>query len=199
MGKWVSQLVTWTVIFCGLFSKVHGQALLSLPFGLHWGDSPEKLITWATAQTMNVSISLSADQPTLRVLKIIPAKGHLPDSKASAMEGRFLSGKLYEVTVHYADTSEAVEQTEVHFETLRRSLTQEGGPLLTNQQRRTVEDQFVTRTQSFHREPVKGLFLLLAYTEVEDLLRKSKSAEYSVLYRNDNYKNEILAELKKDS
>jgi hypothetical protein len=199
MSKWVSQLAIWTAILCGLSAQVYGQALLSLPFGLHWGDSPEKLITWATAQAMNVNISLPADQPTLRVLKITPAKGRLPDSKASAMEGRFLSGKLYEVTVHYADSTEAVEQTEVHFETLRRSLAREGGPLLTNQQRRTVEDQFVTRIQSFHRESIKGLFLLLAYTEVEDLLRKSKSAEYSVLYRNDNYRNEILAELKKDS
>jgi hypothetical protein len=59
-----------------------------------------------------------------------------------------------------------------------------------------VEDQFVTRTQSFHREPVKGLFLLLAFTEVEDLLRKSKDARFSLIYRNDNFRKELETELK---
>jgi hypothetical protein len=71
----------------------------------------------------------------------------------------------------------------------------EYGPLLTNQQQRTVDDQFVTRTQSFHREPVKGLFLLLAFTEVEDLPRKTKVARFSMIYRNDNYRNQLETEL----
>ena len=32
-------------------------------------------------------------------------------------------------------------------------------------------------------------------TEVEDLLRKSKDARFSLIYRNDNYRKELLAEL----
>jgi hypothetical protein len=40
------------------------------------------------------------------------------------------------------------------------------------------------------------LFLLLAFTEVEDLLRKSKVARFSLAYRNENFRNEILRELK---
>jgi hypothetical protein len=55
----------------------------------------------------------------------------------------------------------------------------------------------VTRTQSFHREPVKGLFLLLAFTEVEDLLRKSKDARFSLIYRNDNFRKELEAGVEK--
>jgi hypothetical protein len=35
------------------------------------------------------------------------------------------------------------------------------------------------------------LFLLLAYTEVEDLLRKTKSSRFSLIYRNDNYRKEL--------
>jgi hypothetical protein len=83
---------------------------------------------------------------------------------------------------------------EARFEELRKQLTREHGTLLPNRQQRTVEDQFATRTQSFHREPVKGLFLLLAYTEVEDLLRKSKDARFSLIYRNDNFRNELEKE-----
>jgi hypothetical protein len=48
---------------------------------------------------------------------------------------------------------------------------------------------------SFHREPVQGLFLLLAFTEVEDLLRESKEARFSLIYRNENFKNEVQKEL----
>lgn len=133
----------------------------------------------------------------MRVLRIEPRTGFLPDTKAGAVEGRFLGGRLYEITVHYFDKEASADVMETRFEELRKQVTREHGPLLANQQRRTVEDQFVTRTQSFHREPVKGLFLLLAYTEVEDLLRKSKDARFSLIYRNDNFRKELEAELAK--
>lgn len=115
----------------------------------------------------------------------------LPDSPASAVEGKFLNGGLYEVTVHYADAAASAEIMEGRFEKLRTQITLEQGPLLANQQRRLVEEQFVTRTQSFHREPVRGVFLLIAWTEVEDLLRKTKEARFSLIYRNDNFKDEL--------
>ena len=171
--------------------------MLGPPFGLHWGDSPEKLIAWAGRHALDVTISLPGDQPGLRVLRIEPRQGFLPETKAGAVEGRFLGGKLYELTVHYFDREASADLMETRFEELRKQVVAENGPLLTNQQQRVVEDQFVTRTQSFHREPVKGLFLLLAYTEVEDLLRKSRDARFSLIYRNDNYRKELADALKK--
>jgi hypothetical protein len=155
------------------------------------------LITWASKHSLDVNISLPGDQPALRVLKIEPKKGFLPDSLAAAVEGRFLSGRLYELTVHYFDPEASSDLMQTRFNALRRQITQEHGALLTNQQQRAVDDQFVTRTQSFHREAVKGLFLLLAFSEVEDLLRKSKVARFSLIYRNDNFRNELLMEMKK--
>jgi hypothetical protein len=38
---------------------------------------------------------------------------------------------------------------------------------------------------------VKGLFLLLAYTAVEDQLRKTSEATFSLLYRNDNLRQDL--------
>jgi hypothetical protein len=172
------------------------QAILNPPFGLRWGDSPEKLIVWASRHSLDLTISLPGDQPGMRVLKIQPRKGFLPETKAGAVEGRFLGGRLYELTIHYFDADAPAAVMETRFEELRKQVTREHGALLANQQQRSVEDQFVTRTQSFHREPVKGLFLLLAYTEVEDLLRKSKDARFSLIYRNDNFRKELEAELK---
>lgn len=178
-------------------ASARAQAILEPPFGIHWGDSPEKLINWASRHSLDVTISLPGDQPGLRVVKIEPRKGLLPETKAGAVEGRFLGGKLFEMTVHYFDKEASADVMESRFEELRKQVALEHGALMANQQQRSVEDQFVTRTQSFHREPVKGLFLLLAFTEVEDLLRKSKDARFSLIYRNDNFRRELEEALKK--
>ena len=190
---------SWTFatgIFLSVTAQALAQALLEPPYGLHWGDSPEKLIVWASRHSLNVSISLPGDQPAMRIVKIEPKKGFLPETQAGAVEGRFLAGKLYELTVHYFDPEASADLMETRFDALRKQIISEHGALLTNQQQKRVADQFVTRTQSFHREPVKGLFLLLAFTEVEDLLRKSKEATFSLIYQNNNFKNELLKTLK---
>ncbi len=175
---------------------VSGQALLKPPFGLHWGDSPEKLLAWAGRQALDVTISLPGDQPGLRVVRIEARRGMLPGTKAAAVEGRFLAGKLYELTVHYLDAEASADLMAARFAQLRRQLGAEHGALQANQQQRQVAEQFVTRTQSFHRETVKGLFLLLAFTEVEDLLRQTKQARFSLIYRNNNLREALAEELK---
>ena len=188
---------SWTFatgIFLSVTAQALAQALLEPPYGLHWGDSPENLIVWASRHSLDVSISLPGDQPAMRIVKIEPKKGFLPETQAGAVEGRFLAGKLYELTVHYFDPEASADLMETRFDALRKQIVSEHGALLTNQQQKRVADQFVTRTQSFHREPVKGLFLLLAFTEVEDLLRKSKEAKFSLIYQNVNYKNYLLKE-----
>jgi hypothetical protein len=185
-----------TGIFLLATGQALAQALLEPPYGLHWGDSPEKLIVWASRHSLNVSISLPGDQPAMRIVKIEPRKGFLPETQAGAVEGRFLAGKLYELTVHYFDPEASADLMETRFDALRKQIISEHGALLINQQQKRVVDQFVTRTQSFHREPVKGLFLLLAFTEEEDLLRKSKEARFSLIYRNENFRSELLKSLK---
>lgn len=171
-------------------SGARAQGVLEPPFGLRWGDSPEKLVAWASRHSLDVNIFLPGDQPPLRILRISPRKGFLPGTSAEAVEARFHTGHLYEVTVHYADPEASADTMEDRFLNLKRQATAEYGELAANQQQKTVDDQFATRTLSFHREPVKGLFLLLAFTEVEDLLRKSKGARFSLLYRNDNLRLE---------
>lgn len=194
IGRFWAKIVMLTLL---ALIPAGAQAILNPPFGLRWGDSPEKLIVWASRHSLDVTISLPGDQPGMRVVKIEPRKGFLPETKASAVEGRFLDGKLFELTVHYADKDATADTVELRFEELKKQISLEHGTLLANQQQRSVEDQFVTRTQSFHREPVKGLMLLLAFSEVEDLLRKSKEARFSLIYRNDNFRKQLESELKK--
>lgn len=174
-----------------LASRAHGQAVLEPPFGLRWGDTPEKLIDWASRHSLDVNISLPGDQPARRVVRISPRKGNLPGAAAQALEGRFHAGRLYEVTVHYRDPVAKAEEMEARFNKLKKELTGEHGTLSANRQDRTVTDGFATRTVSFHREPVKGLFLLLAYTEIEDQLRKTREATFSLIYRNDNLRQDL--------
>jgi hypothetical protein len=124
-------------------------------------------------------------------VKISARQGNLPDAAAQALEGRFHGGRLFEVTVHYRDPAASAEDMETRFNKLKKELTGEYGALSANRQDRTIKDQFATRTLSFHREPVKGLFLLLAYTEIEDQLRKTREATFSLLYRNDNLRQDL--------
>lgn len=117
--------------------------------------------------------------------------GSLPDSPADAVEGRFLHGRLFEVTVHYRPANADANRVDGDFQKLKRELISEYGELTANRTDRTVQDRFATRTLSFHREPVKGLFLLLAFTEVEDLLRQKREAAFSLIYRNDNFREDL--------
>jgi hypothetical protein len=127
----------------------------------------------------------------LRVVRISPRGGNLPGTAAQSVEGRFLSGRLFEVTVHYRDAAVTADNMEARFNKLKNALATEYGELAVNRQDRTVKDQFATRNLSFHREPVKGLFLLLAYSEVEDQLRHTREATFSLLYRNDNLRQDL--------
>lgn len=172
-------------------SVARAQAVLEPPFGLRWGDTPEKLITWASRHALDVNIFLPGDQPALRVVKISARKGNLPGAAAQAVEGRFHTGRLFEVTVHYRDGEVSADEMEARFNKLKLELTGEYGTLTANRQDRTIKDHFASRSLSFHREPVKGLFLLLAYSEVEDQLRKSREATFSLLYRNDNLRQDL--------
>lgn len=169
------------------------QALLDPPFGLRWGDSPEKLLDWAARHSLDVATRLPGDRPTLRVVRIEPRSGFLPETRAAAVEGRFLGGNLYELTVHDADPEASADLIQSRFEELRGEIGNKHGALTANREERSVVDQFATRTRAFHREPVKGLFLLLALTEVEDLLRKTREARFSLIYRNDNLRTELEA------
>jgi len=187
----IRRLATALLTFWVGTATLHAQAVLEPPFGLRWGDTPEKLITWASRHSLDVTISLPGDQPALRLVRISARKGNLPDAAAQAVEGRFHTGRLFEVTVHYRDAAATADQMEARFNKLKLELTGEYGTLSANRQDRTIKDHFATRSLSFHREPVKGLFLLLAYSEVEDQLRKTREATFSLLYRNDNLRQDL--------
>ena len=175
--------------------RLAGQALLEPPFGLHWGDSPEKLLGWAARHALDVTVVLPGDEPGLRIIKVQARKGPLPGSQAAVVEGRFLVGRLYELTVHYVDKDATADAMATRFEDLRKQLSVQYGMFAADRKQRTVEDKFVTKTIAFHHEPVKGLLLLLALTEVEDLLRQSRDARFSIIYRNENFKKEMQKEL----
>ena len=187
-----SRWIIFTILLVGTSGEALAQAILEPPLGLRWGESPEKLIVWATTHSLDVTISLPGDQPAMRILRVTPKAGFLPEIQAAGVEGRFLKGRLYEVTIHHFDKDASADLMQARFHDSRKKITLEHGTLLANQQQKSVEDQFMTRTQSFHREPVRGIFLLLAFTEVEDLLRKSREAKFSIVYQNDNLRKELL-------
>jgi hypothetical protein len=158
---------------------------------MRWGDSPEKMIEWATRHSMDVHIFLPGDQPGMRVVRIEPRTGMIPETDVRSIEGRFLKGRMIELTQHHDDPELPFELMLARFEKLKRELSTAHGALHANRALREVEDGFVIRTRSFHREPVKGLFLLLTLTSIEDQERGGGKARFSVLYRNENLRTEL--------
>lgn len=139
---------------------------------------------------MDVRITMPGDQPDLRIIRISPAKGYIPETNVRAVEGHFLNGRMYELTAHYEDPEAPFEVMMSRFEDMRRTLATEHGAMLANRVLREVDEGFVIRTRSFHREPIKGLFLLLTLTTIEDPARGSR-ARFSLIYRNENLKAEL--------
>ena len=163
------------------------QAILAPPFGLEWGSSPDKLFDWADRQKLDVTIHLPGKQINERHIIIKKSGGNLPGHDASSLEARFNQGKLYEVTLNYADPKLNFNQSKIKFTEAKRALTANYGPFkLSSKDRKTSRDKFVTDAFSYHIEPVSGLFLMISYTEVRDSLRNTSKATFSLIYHNDN-------------
>ncbi len=140
---------------------------------------------------MDVQIRIPGNRPGLRIIRIEPGSGFIPDTEIRSAEGRFLHGRMFEFTTHYEDPEASFELMKGRFETHRRALAREHGPFLANRVLREAEGGFVIRTRSFHREPVKGLFVLLTLTTIENQAQGGGIARFSVVYRNENLKAEL--------
>lgn len=166
--------------------KLSAQAILPPPFGLKWGDTPDKVFDWAEDKKLDVLIETKGAKPELYIVRVSSAQGSLPGSQAYALETRYHWGKLFEVTVHYGAPGMKADEVKVAFDRLKTAMTVKHGAFSPNNKQEKKEDGFIRRSVSYHVEPVKGLLLLLGLTEVEDTLRKKQSVRFSLLYRNEN-------------
>jgi len=179
----------FTLIVCAILScggSLLAQSLLPPPFGMKWGDQPDKILDWAEAKKLDVDIKIPGRQPEIRQLRVSSPQGALPGHKAFALEARYHWGNLFEVTVHYGAPTLSIRQVKTDFSQIKKALSAKHGVFVPNKKQEKKEDGFVRLSESHHVEPVAGLLLLLIYTEVEDTGRNKKSARFSLLYRNEN-------------
>lgn len=181
-----TRVAVFVLFLAGLVSGAYGQALLAPPFGLQWGDTPDKILDWAEAQKLDVVVRIPGKRPELRDIRVSAEKGPLPGQEAYALDTLYHMGKLYEVTVHYGAPGMRPGEVKAAFEKLKRELAARHGDFVPNNTQEKRGDGLVRSSVSYHVEPVAGLLLLLAYTEVEDTVRKKRSARFSLLYRNEN-------------
>lgn len=125
-------------------------------------------------------------QRGLQIFTFQQEGGGLPGHPARAIEARYYRGQLYELTVSYDFPGKTAEEVRRDFASMKSRLEKKFGKFKLNGRDRVVEDGFVTREESFHFEPAPRVFLLMAYTDVEDSLRKRLEAQYSLVYHNGN-------------
>lgn len=186
-------LLVVTLLWGAGLASVHAQALLAPPFGLQWADPPAKLLDWADRHAMDVSIRLPGGARDLRIIRVDLGGKSLPGTKATAVEARFRLGRLFEVTVDYDDPEARVDDIKARYLELRKALTAEYGEMKVNRRDPpTRSEQFATESITYHVEPAPGLFLLLAFSTVEDLLREKAVAKFSLVYRNENLYRQLV-------
>ncbi len=185
--RWVVKLhVIIGAVMISLAGDVSGQALLAPPFGLQWGNTPDKVLDWAESQKLDVDIKIPGAHPEIREIRVSSKQGTLPNHQARVLEARYHWGKLFEVTLHYGSTEDSPSDLRRDFDKVKSVLTLKHGVFQANSNKNFQKDGFVQKSLSYHVEPVSGLMLLIAYTELEDKVRKDRSARFSLLYQNYN-------------
>jgi hypothetical protein len=136
---------------------------------------------------LDVFVKLPADEPNIQIFTFQQKGGGIPGETGEAahsIEARFNQDRLYELTVNFEFAEESPDEIRERFHKLKRKLEKEMGKFRLNGRSQSVDDNFLTREESFHYEPAPKVFLLLAYSSVEDRLRKRGEGRYSVIYHN---------------
>ena len=174
------------VVFIFSTLDICAQAILAPPFGLQWGDTPDKVLKWAEEKELDVVVKIPGKNPETREFKISAEGTSLPQHQAYMLEARYHWGKLYEVTLHYGSVEDKPVDLKAKFEKLKAAMVLKYGLLKPNKKQSSKKDGYNQEAISYHVEPVSGLLLLMSYTEIKDELRGQDSARFSLLYRNHN-------------
>ena len=67
-------------VACTCAAPLAAQNLPQLPHDMRWGDTPQKMIDWASRHSLDVHIRMPGDQPELRIIRIEPKSGNIPDT-----------------------------------------------------------------------------------------------------------------------
>ena len=143
-------------------------------------------MNWADSLKLNITIKLLGDLRNNRHIIIHNPAGNLPNHDATSIEARFDHNRLYEVTLHYADSTLTVFQSKAKFLNAKKALSARHGPFKPSASTRNAKNDFLSESTSYHIEPVSGLFLMITYTELNDQLRQTAKSKFSLIYRNDN-------------
>ncbi|MDP0490912.1 MAG: hypothetical protein Q7Q71_07685 [Verrucomicrobiota bacterium JB023] len=163
-----------------------GQALLAPPFGRQWGESPTGLLQWADGQSLDVVVEMPGKQRGLQVFTFQREGGGLPGHTAESLEARYFQGRLYEITIFYNYPGLKAETVREEFFKMKEVLTTRHGDFRLNGKSDQTNDDFLTLREAYHFEPSPGVFLMMVYTDVTDLLRKQTEARFSLIYHNGN-------------
>lgn len=154
------------------------------PLELDWGGSPARLMALADRFGLDKTVRTPGKQPRMTIVKIGSEKGPLPGHHASEVEGRYIGGRLYEVTVHYTYPGKPRDFVKARFVELKKGLSTRYGAFQFNGKKKFSEGGVATSSESYHVNVADGRTLLLALTEVKDIVRGDSAATFSVVYHN---------------
>lgn len=157
------------------------------PFGRQWGEGSSELLQWAGKEQLDVTVVLPAESPTLQIYTFRKKGGDIPGVSASAIEARFHKDRLFEMTVLREFSDKTSDEVRHIYYDVKKKLSSQLGEFELNGRGKRVSDGFLTREESFHFESGPGVFLLMVYSSLDDTLRESGQARFSLIYHNGGF------------
>jgi hypothetical protein len=182
----VSKLVMSFFVLAAFNLGAYAQEVLLPPFGLQWGEQPEKLLKWASEQQLDATTMISGSDPKIKIIRVESTSGSLPNDEAHALDVRYHESKLFEVSVHHGLTHSDSKYTVNYFNELKSSLAVKYGMFSPNNKQQSKVGGGVRKSVAYHVEPVSGVLLMLVLSEFEDDQSGKHSARFSLIYRNQN-------------
>lgn len=165
--------------------------MLPPPFSLQWGDSPKRIMEWASSAGLDHTVLSPARNPQLKIHKVSSPGGTLPDHEASILEARFTEGELFEVTLHYVYPGKPADVARGKFTLLKRLLTDRHGAFRLGAKETSKTGGVVTLSTSYRLDRPGGSSLELVLTEITDPQRGDSEALFSVMYHNSAILNRV--------
>ena len=186
MSKLIPTLLLSSSLFLLSALGVEAQSLLSPPYGQQWAETPDRFLSWAESQDLDIEITSPAENRAKRYIRAYSKKLGNKKLGVHSIEARYHHSQLYEVTVDYFDPklSSAAAKTK-HIEA-KRAIVSQYGTMKPGEKSNSEKDGYRTEVVSYHIEPIGGLMLVILSTEVSDLLRKKSLFRFSLIYRNEN-------------
>lgn len=160
---------------------------LQPPLGSTWGQPAPKLLEFASSLHLDANLFIPANNSRLRVITLTPTAQTPASHNCPKAQFRFIDNQLVEVTLWHATPSMSAADVQDLCRKVRRQLSSRFfTPWRPNKHSSSDASGFRVDSSSWHMEPVPGVMINVALTEVINPANQSRKADFTLTFSNQN-------------